>query len=512
MRRELTVFTLIVASLSVAQQAQANLRPYYFLPWEAAMSGVPGSRVVTVGNSQGRHTGDDEFAWDFGGNDWQVRAARTGTVVAFRDTKDPGNPTCNSSLSGQANYVRILHSDGDETLYTHLKKCSVSALGVTVGQTVVRHTIIGRTDSTGYVCGAHLHYQVQEHCATPPTITTGFCNSLASSFLDENVVAQNPSDGVPQTDQTVISENLYQFELNPPWVPQGWANFFGRGEPGGDLTSGVDTASWGEGHVIAFARDSNQQLVYRQRLSTQDWGAWISLGAPTGLYLVGGPAAVSWAPNRIDVFARGSDNNLWHRVWNGIWNGWEPLGSPEGGLTSDPDVASWGVNRLDVVARGQDDALYNLVWNGSWSAWGYLGGSLSSAPSAVSWGPNRIDVFVRGIYPSYHLYHRVYIYGSGWFGWENLCDTPYPNCYLTSAPDASSWLTNRIDVFVQGSNNHLSHRVYASGWAGFENLCASPYPTCFMNADPGAVSWGYGRIDAFVRGSGNNMYQRRYGL
>ena len=53
--------------------------------------------------------------------------------------------------------------------------------------------------------------------------------------------------------------------------------------------------------------------------------------------LSGAPAAVSWGPNRIDVFATATDGSLRHKWWDGRrWNGWENLG---GSLTSAPTVA-----------------------------------------------------------------------------------------------------------------------------------------------------------------------------
>ncbi|WP_245732727.1 hypothetical protein [Salinibacillus kushneri] len=49
------------------------------------------------------------------------------------------------------------------------------------------------------------------------------------------------------------------------------------------------------------------------------------------------------------------------------WSGWESLG---GTLASAPSVSSWQNNRLDVFARGTDNALYHIWWNGmSWSNW-----------------------------------------------------------------------------------------------------------------------------------------------
>ncbi len=121
------------------------------------------------------------------------------------------------------------------------------------------------------------------------------------------------------------------------------------------------------------------------------WSSWESLGG----ILTSAPAAVSWGPNRIDVFVRGTDNALWHIWWDGNrWSSWESLG---GMLTSSPGVSSWQPNRLDVFVRGTDNALWHIWWDGNrWSSWESLGGSLTSGPAAVSWGPNRIDVFARG--------------------------------------------------------------------------------------------------------------------
>jgi len=41
-------------------------------------------------------------------------------------------------------------------------------------------------------------------------------------------------------------------------------------------------------------------------------------------------AAVSWGNNRLDIFALGTDNQMFHKAWAGAWfpspTDWEPLG------------------------------------------------------------------------------------------------------------------------------------------------------------------------------------------
>jgi len=119
--------------------------------------------------------------------------------------------------------------------------------------------------------------------------------------------------------------------------------------------------------------------------------AMFALWQPLGGVITTGPAVSSWGANRLDIFARGQDNGLWHMSWNGSsWSGWQSLG---GVITSDPTAVSWGPNRIDIFARGQDNGLWHMSWNGfGWSAWDSLGGILTSAPDASSCAPGHLDV------------------------------------------------------------------------------------------------------------------------
>lgn len=66
--------------------------------------------------------------------------------------------------------------------------------------------------------------------------------------------------------------------------------------------------------------------------------------------VVGAPSSVSWGSGRIDVFARGTDDSLWHKWFDESgWHDWERLG---GGVHSSPDVSSWAEGRLDVFNTG----------------------------------------------------------------------------------------------------------------------------------------------------------------
>ena len=223
------------------------------------------------------------------------------------------------------------------------------------------------------------------------------------------------------------------------------------------------------------------------------WLGWEDLGG----VLTDDIGVSSWAANRLDCFARGTDSHMWHKWWDGSrWRGWEDLG---GILTSAPAAVSWGPNRIDCFVRGTDYAMWHKWWNGTrWSGWENLGGTLTSAPAVASWGPNRLDCFVRGT--DSHMWHKWWN-GTRWSGWENLGGV------LSSAPAAASWASNRIDCFARGTDNAMWHRWWdGSGWRGWESLGG------IIDGAPAAVSWGPNRIDCFARGLNSAMWHRWWAL
>lgn len=60
--------------------------------------------------------------------------------------------------TGYGNRIIIDHGNGTRTLYGHL-----SSIGVVVGQTVTRGSVIGRMGSTGRSTGPHLHFEVSRN-------------------------------------------------------------------------------------------------------------------------------------------------------------------------------------------------------------------------------------------------------------------------------------------------------------------------------------------------------------
>ncbi len=152
MRRSLPLLVLAAfLALQVSPQPAASASGYK-LPY-------PGGRtyLVSQGNNQGSHYGYGAYAWDFAmayGD--PVVASRAGVVRFVQEGYGVGD--CDSGYAGQANYVVIDHGDGYSSLYLHLKQNGVV---VQPGQYVYQGQLIGYSDTSGWSCGAHLHFQVQ---------------------------------------------------------------------------------------------------------------------------------------------------------------------------------------------------------------------------------------------------------------------------------------------------------------------------------------------------------------
>ena len=59
------------------------------------------------------------------------------------------------SHKSYGSYLRLLHADGDETLYAHMQYLFVKA-----GETVTAGQILGTVGETGNATGPHLHFEI----------------------------------------------------------------------------------------------------------------------------------------------------------------------------------------------------------------------------------------------------------------------------------------------------------------------------------------------------------------
>jgi hypothetical protein len=147
-----------------------------------------------------------------------------------------------------------------------------------------------------------------------------------------------------------------------PWQPLGGATF---SDPA--VTLGLRKG------MVVFVRGTDNQVHHRwQHVRDGEWSGWESLGGATP----SSPAATTYRDGRLVVFVRGTDSLIWYR-WhvreNGEWSQWKRLGDPRAGGQGATTVPGfWSGNEywigwLSVFARGSDNALWHrrlaeMVW------------------------------------------------------------------------------------------------------------------------------------------------------
>ena len=127
------------------------------------------------------------------------------------------------------------------------------------------------------------------------------------------------------------------------------------------------------------------------------------------------PAAVCVGTGRLDVFARGGDNALWHKWWTG--SALVRLGDPRWRAYVCARAACRGAAVVWTSSRAvTDNALWHKWWTGVPGPAGRASAAvLTTEPAPVSWGPGRSDVFARG---GDNAFWHKWLTGSAWSGWE----------------------------------------------------------------------------------------------
>jgi hypothetical protein len=288
------------------------------------------------------------------------------------------------------------------------------------------------------------------------------------------------SDAIPPRVDVFLRSADETPQIDQRYLDGQWSGWVGLG--GSTIAgSGPAVCSWGAGRIDIFIRGTTNDLMHKYY--DGDWSEWESLGG----VLTSDPCAVSWGSGRIDVFARGSKadgSQVMQKTWLGDtgWSEWSPQGGTPAGK---PAVCAMTSGELDLFIRAKDDTLqYKSLRDGHWSKWESLGGILTSDPGAASWGEGRIDVFVRSADSPKQLVQKYFRAGQGWSDWTPLAGMP------GGTPTICSRGAGRLDIFVRGTDDSLHHKAYDAGkggWAGWESLGG------VLTSDPAAICWTTGR-------------------
>jgi hypothetical protein len=127
-----------------------------------------------------------------------------------------------------------------------------------------------------------------------------------------------------------------------------------------------------EGYPAAIARGpklldivakGTDQFLWQISWNGLAWTPWRQIGIRK---VVGDAALVSWAPNRLDIFVLDMSSNMsqMYSLDGGVsWNDGAKLGSPPGtSIFGSPGAVSWGPNRIDIFVIGADSNLWHLWW------------------------------------------------------------------------------------------------------------------------------------------------------
>ena len=254
--------------------------------------------------------------------------------------------------------------------------------------------------------------------------------------------------------------------------------------------------------VVPFG-PGRDAFLHRAELPRQDWSGWIAHELPPGGFQ-NSPAAISRAPQVLNVYVRGADNALWQLAWyGGQWHGW---GRHSDGATlmGEPAVGSLGTDHEHMFVQGADGRLYQKWWTSAqgWTNWvthgappvGFVG-----RPAVVSRNPQVCNVYVRG--GDNALWQLAY-YDGQWHGWGRHADGVW-----TSSPGVASMGSDHEHVFVRGTDGQVFQKWWTAsgGWSGYAPLGAPPGG--FMGSP--AVACRDSRLTSlYVRGNDQTLWQR----
>lgn len=261
----------------------------------------------------------------------------------------------------------------------------------------------------------------------------------------------------------------------------------------------------------------------------EEWGGWESLGG----VLTSRPAIGVNEDGRIEVFARGTDNHVWH-VWqtspNGGWSGWRAL---DQGVSRDDvfgESIAVGANydgRLEVFAQLARKKWIAHVWqvapNSGWGSWDkgndfsqLIGGAddsvcveerFGTAPGEVSSEDGlRFDVGRR-----FHLVAartsngRIHIRGQNSFGWwTNGKDLGSDRVSLVGVPAIGRNKDGCLDIFTRDKGGRVLHiwEVSPDRWVADW----APLNGGVVTSDIAVARTADGRLAVFARGTDGALW------
>jgi hypothetical protein len=310
---------------------------------------------------------------------------------------------------------------------------------------------------------------------------------------------------------------------NEGWQGTGWEDL----SDGNKIEQSPGAVSWGLNRIDLFAVWDKQ--LHHRAYQNGTWNPWTeNLDGVTN----DAPAAASWKTERVDALVHTTDNFMSRRYWEkgkpsemgSGWQIWENIGGQSKTIKSAPAAVATTFNRIDCFALGSTDHLYHTWYQeeqqGQWAEIDSL--TFKDAPAVVSGGINanqgRVDVFVRGTDDL--LKHRIYLATRGAGG-----DTIYTvvagdslskiarkyNMSLQALKDLNPQVKGPLYVIHPGDKIVVARGNTASGNGEWESGGSwEDISTNKISSAPAAVAWwspanALKRIDCFAQGDNNTL-------
>ena len=230
-------------------------------------------------------------------------------------------------------------------------------------------------------------------------------------------------------------------------------------------------------------------------------------------------AAVARTPDNLDLFVLGFDNRIWSTFFTsgGGWNGeWFPLPGTAvfDHLTQHVAAVSRAPNNIDLFVLGFDDHAWSTFWTGDhgWhpEPFPLPGGAVFSHQTqqiaALARAPGNLDLFVAGF--DNRVWSTFWSEATGWNGdWFQL-DGPDIFAHDTQRVAAVSRTPGNLDLFIIGTDDRVWTRFWtaASGWN--DQWFPVPGLAVFDHRvqDVSAVSRAPGNLDLFVIGFDDRVW------
>jgi len=207
-----------------------------------------------------------------------------------------------------------------------------------------------------------------------------------------------------------------------------------------------------------FARGSDGQLWHNweRKPNTELWAQWTPLGGQ----LIGSPVAGQNADGRLEVFAQQDDHTIGH-IWQtkpaeNDWSAWEAIDAP---ITATPAVVLTPDGRLDVFFNSVGDQVRHVTQTApsanSWAMDVLEGNFAATAPAAARNQDDRLETFYIGVDKDITLYNDWQTSPNGPWLFGGHVETGLH--HLQGSPCAVRNLDGRLEVFALDTDNNMKH-------------------------------------------------------